>query len=175
MTLFRNPVNMRRLVFLAVVVLLAWSQESHFVVAESGKTEHKVSEEWSWRDSDGNNGSGGSNYSYVDDMRDLEDYDDDDDVDEDDEDDLEEDEDDFDGVPNFEMDDNEDEDSCEYSCPRYYRPVCVLRNGHMVTYATPCEYHNQVRCSIVEKSRGATRAPTFQFYHNGNCVRKSSF
>ncbi|KAH8314195.1 hypothetical protein KR067_012986, partial [Drosophila pandora] len=134
--------------------------------ADSGKTEHKVSEEWSWRDSDGNNGSGGSEYSYVDDMRDLEDYEDDlDDLD-----DLEEDEeDDFDGVPDFEMDNNEDEDSCEYSCPRYYRPVCVLRNGHMVTYATPCEYHNQVRCSIVQKSRGGTRAPTFQFIHNGNC------
>ncbi|KAH8272318.1 hypothetical protein KR026_001464, partial [Drosophila bipectinata] len=137
------------------------------VAAENGQTEHQVSEEWSWRDSDGNNGSGSSEYSYVDDMRNVEDYEDEDDLEEDeDEDDGE---DDFDNVADFEMDDNEDEDSCEYSCPRYYRPVCVLRNGHMVTYATPCEYHNQVRCSIVQKSRGGARPPTFEFWHTGSC------
>ncbi|XP_017139426.1 uncharacterized protein LOC108153835 [Drosophila miranda] len=63
---------------------------------------------------------------------------------------------------------DEDEDSCEHSCPRYYRPVCVLRNHQLVTYATPCEYYNQLRCTSVRQRQGQT-VPTFQFQYNGAC------
>ncbi|XP_022210440.2 uncharacterized protein LOC111066271 [Drosophila obscura] len=63
---------------------------------------------------------------------------------------------------------DEDEDSCEYSCPRYYRPVCALRNHQLVTYATPCEYHNQLRCASVRQRQGQ-EVPTFQLQYNGAC------
>ncbi|XP_034669859.1 uncharacterized protein LOC117902536 [Drosophila subobscura] len=63
---------------------------------------------------------------------------------------------------------DEDEDSCEYSCPRYYRPVCVLRNHQLLTYATPCEYHNQLRCASVRQRQGQA-VSTFQFQYNGAC------
>jgi len=64
---------------------------------------------------------------------------------------------------------DEDEVSCEYSCPRYYRPVCVRRDGKLVTYATPCEYHNQLRCANVAKRQHGIDTPTFQLMYNNAC------
>ncbi|XP_034488491.1 uncharacterized protein LOC117792443 [Drosophila innubila] len=63
----------------------------------------------------------------------------------------------------------EDESSCEYSCPRYYRPVCVSRNGQLITFATPCEYHNQLRCANVAKRQHGQDAPIFQLMYNNAC------
>ncbi|XP_060664611.1 uncharacterized protein LOC132797112 [Drosophila nasuta] len=68
----------------------------------------------------------------------------------------------------------EDANSCEYSCPRYYRPVCVLRNGQPITYATPCEYHNQLRCTNVARRVAKTAAavaklPSFELMYNTAC------
>ncbi|TDG43679.1 hypothetical protein AWZ03_009922 [Drosophila navojoa] len=61
-----------------------------------------------------------------------------------------------------------DENSCEYSCPRYYRPVCVKRNEQLITYATPCEYLNQLRCANVVRSQGK-EAPTYQLLYQHAC------
>ncbi|EDV99895.1 GH12147 [Drosophila grimshawi] len=62
----------------------------------------------------------------------------------------------------------ETELSCEYSCPRYYRPVCVSRNDELVTYATPCEFFNHLRCSNVAKRKGQA-TPTFQLLYHKAC------
>jgi len=64
---------------------------------------------------------------------------------------------------------DEDEFSCEYSCPRYYRPVCVRRDGELITFATPCEYHNQLRCANVAKRQHGIDTPTFQLMYNNAC------
>ncbi|KAH8295591.1 hypothetical protein KR018_006705 [Drosophila ironensis] len=141
---------MRLAIFAATLVLLLGSVRP--------ATEHTVTEEWSWQDSEGNGDSGGYQYSYMDEN----DLGSDEDADEEDEDDII-------GLPNVDENEEEDEESCEYSCPRYYQPVCVLRNGKAVTYATSCEYHNQVRCANVLASRGVQQVPTFQFRHQGSC------
>ncbi|XP_017870648.1 PREDICTED: uncharacterized protein LOC108618931 [Drosophila arizonae] len=62
-----------------------------------------------------------------------------------------------------------DESNCEYSCPRYYRPVCARRNDHqLITYATPCEYFNQLRCASVARSQGK-EAPTYELLYQHAC------
>ncbi|XP_017012059.2 uncharacterized protein [Drosophila takahashii] len=120
------------------------------------RTEHTIVEEWSWRDSQGNGDSGGYQYSTQ-----LDGEEDDDDYEEEDAEEL---------LSQIQANLDEDEESCEYSCPRYYRPVCVLRNGRPVTFATPCEFHNQVRCASVQRSRGQGHsAPIFQYQHDGAC------
>lgn len=63
----------------------------------------------------------------------------------------------------------ENEISCEYSCPRYYRPVCVRRNGELITYATPCEYQNRQRCANVAKRLGRTDTPTYELVYYNAC------
>lgn len=63
----------------------------------------------------------------------------------------------------------ENEISCEYSCPRYYRPVCVRRNGKLITYATPCEYQNRLRCANVTKRLGRTDTPTYELVYYNAC------
>ncbi|KRF99542.1 uncharacterized protein Dwil_GK28124 [Drosophila willistoni] len=64
--------------------------------------------------------------------------------------------------------DSENEETCEYSCPRYYRPICVRRNGELVTFSTPCEFHNQLRCASVLKRQGKS-VPSYQYLYNGAC------
>lgn len=61
-----------------------------------------------------------------------------------------------------------DENSCEYSCPRYYRPVCASRNDQLITYATPCEYFNHLRCASVARSQGK-ETPTYQLLYQSAC------
>ncbi|KAH8235678.1 hypothetical protein KR032_005270, partial [Drosophila birchii] len=120
------------------------------------QTEHTIVEEWTWRDDQGHGDSGGYAYSELEpdkDNNDESDYDDE--------------ENDNHNVQ-LEVDEDEDEDSCEYSCPRYYRPVCVLRNGQSMTFATPCEFYNVVRCASVQQRRGQL-VPHFQYLHNGAC------
>lgn len=63
----------------------------------------------------------------------------------------------------------ENEISCEFSCPRYYRPVCVRRNGELITYATPCEYHNRLRCANVAKRLGRADTPTYELVYYNAC------
>lgn len=63
----------------------------------------------------------------------------------------------------------ENEISCEFSCPRYYRPVCVRRNGELITYATPCEYHNRLRCANVARRLGHTDTPTYELVYYNAC------
>lgn len=63
----------------------------------------------------------------------------------------------------------ENEISCEFSCPRYYRPVCVRRNGELITYATPCEYHNRLRCANVARRLGQTDTPTYELVYYNAC------
>ncbi|EDV57178.1 uncharacterized protein LOC6542422 [Drosophila erecta] len=66
--------------------------------------------------------------------------------------------------------DGQDKETCEYSCPRYYRPVCVLRNSRNVTFATLCEFHNQVRCANALRRQGlGNPVPNFQYQHDGGC------
>nr|XP_016936778.1 uncharacterized protein LOC108015049 [Drosophila suzukii] len=143
--------------FIFVTLLFAIIQQSAGGVQV--QTEHTVVE-WSWWDSQGNGDSGGYQYQYLSPTG-TEDPDG-------------EDEDEMDAeellaqasAANME----EDEESCEYSCPRYYRPVCVLRNGRQVTFATPCEFHNQVRCASVLRSKGqGLSVPIFQYLHDGSC------
>ncbi|XP_017054739.1 uncharacterized protein LOC108097143 [Drosophila ficusphila] len=147
-------------IFVVLLVALV-----HQCAAVQVQTEH-TTVEWSWRDNHGNGDSGGYQYSRVLNNDDNLDADDDDDQDQDED---EEDDDDLLAQANASNLD-EDEESCEYSCPRYYRPVCVLRNGRQVTFATPCEFHNQVRCASVLRSRGQGQSvPVFQYLHNGAC------
>ncbi|KAH8364961.1 hypothetical protein KR200_007398, partial [Drosophila serrata] len=120
------------------------------------QTEHSIVEEWSWRDNQSNGDSAGYEYSELLDK----------DIDEEDGYDDEVNETNHNGQ--LEVAEDEDEDSCEYSCPRYYRPVCVLRNGQPMTFATPCEFYNEVRCASVQQRRGQP-VPHFQFLHNGSC------
>ncbi|KAH8354369.1 hypothetical protein KR084_009422, partial [Drosophila pseudotakahashii] len=131
------------------------------------RTEHTIVEEWSWRDNQGNGDSGGYQYSTQLDGDENLDEDEDDDEDEEEEADAE------DLLAQVEASAanlDEDEESCEYSCPRYYRPVCALRNGRQVTFATPCEFHNQVRCASVQRSRGQGQSVAiFQYQHDGAC------
>ncbi|KAH8420553.1 hypothetical protein KR009_011322 [Drosophila setifemur] len=144
------------MIFLLLLVVVILEQSSSMKV----QTEHTIIEEWSWRDSDGNGDSGGYEYS----SNGNDDY-----TGEEDNDEEEEDDDILKGHANaFNLGEDEDEESCEYSCPRYYRPVCVLRNGDAITIATPCEFYNKVRCSNVQKSRGIA-APTFNYQHDGPC------
>ncbi|XP_016948152.1 uncharacterized protein LOC108023336 [Drosophila biarmipes] len=146
--------------FIFVTLLLAIIQQSAGGVQV--QTEHTIVE-WSWRDSQGNGDSGGYQYTTTLDSEDLVD----DDGDDEDEDELEA-EQLLAQASAANLD--EDEESCEYSCPRYYRPVCVLRNGRQVTFATPCEFHNQVRCASVLRSKGlGLSVPVFQYLHNGAC------
>lgn len=63
----------------------------------------------------------------------------------------------------------ENEISCEFSCPRYYRPVCVRRNGELITYATPCEYHNRLRCANVARRLGRADTPTYELVYYNAC------
>ncbi|KAH8343283.1 hypothetical protein KR059_007730, partial [Drosophila kikkawai] len=121
------------------------------------QTEHTILEEWSWRDDQGHGDSGG--YEYSDLLNKDNDEEEDDDYDDEEH-----------GNNNLELDidEDEDEDSCEYSCPRYYRPVCVLRNGQPMTFATPCEFYNVVRCASVQQRRGQL-VPRFEYLHNGAC------
>ncbi|KAH8396059.1 hypothetical protein KR222_002446, partial [Zaprionus bogoriensis] len=63
----------------------------------------------------------------------------------------------------------ENDISCEYSCPRYYRPVCVRRNGALITYATPCEYHNRLRCANVARRQGRTDTPSYELMYYNAC------
>lgn len=65
-----------------------------------------------------------------------------------------------------------DENSCEFSCPRYYRPVCVSRNDELITYATPCEFFNQLRCANVARQRGK-ETPTFQLLYHNACKQNT--
>ncbi|XP_016972856.1 uncharacterized protein LOC108040109 [Drosophila rhopaloa] len=146
--------------YIFVTFLLAIIQLSAAVQVQ---TEHTIVEKWSWRDNKGNGDSGGYQYSTT--LDNDEDLDGDEDQDEEDEDDAE----DLLAQANAASPD-EDEESCEYSCPRYYRPVCALRNGRQVTFSTPCEFHNQVRCASVLRSRGqGDTAPVFQYHHDGAC------
>ncbi|KAM8719814.1 hypothetical protein ACLKA7_005954 [Drosophila subpalustris] len=65
----------------------------------------------------------------------------------------------------------ETETSCEYSCPRYYRPICVKINDKLNTFATPCEYHNRLRCAHVAKRQHPGQdMPTFQLMYNNACI-----
>ncbi|KAL7743055.1 hypothetical protein ACLKA6_005799 [Drosophila palustris] len=65
----------------------------------------------------------------------------------------------------------ETETSCEYSCPRYYRPICVKINDKLITFATPCEYHNRLRCAQVAKRQHPGQdMPTFQLMYNNACI-----
>ncbi|KAH8250463.1 hypothetical protein KR038_002199, partial [Drosophila bunnanda] len=119
------------------------------------QTEHTIVEEWSWRDDQGNGDSGGYEYSEL--------------LDKDnDEEDGYDDEENDNNIGALEVAEDEDEDSCEYSCPRYYRPVCVLRNGQPMTFATPCEFYNEVRCASVQQRQGQL-VPHFQYLHSGAC------
>ncbi|KAH8289653.1 hypothetical protein KR054_008627, partial [Drosophila jambulina] len=111
------------------------------------QTEHTIEEKWSWRD--GN--AAGYDYSELNDEEDS--Y---------------EDEQEENNNLQIQVDSAEDEDTCEYSCPRYYRPVCVLRNGEPLTFATPCEFYNEVRCASVQQRKGH-QVPHFQYLHNGSC------
>ncbi|XP_017850178.1 uncharacterized protein LOC108605126 [Drosophila busckii] len=61
--------------------------------------------------------------------------------------------------------------SCEYSCPRYYRPICVQRNDQQITYATPCEYHNELRCAHVLNRLQDSPMPNFQFLYHSVCEK----
>ncbi|XP_017073874.1 uncharacterized protein LOC108109735 [Drosophila eugracilis] len=145
--------------FIIVTLILAVIQQSAGVQVQ---TEHTIIEEWSWQDNRGNGDSGGYQYSTtLDNDEDL-DGDEDEDEDEEDAEDI--------LAQAHAANLDEDEESCEYSCPRYYRPVCVLRNGRQVTFATPCEFHNQVRCASVLRSRGQSNSvPIFQYQHDGAC------
>ncbi|KAI8035285.1 uncharacterized protein LOC128260821 [Drosophila gunungcola] len=150
-----------RYIFVTLLLAIIHQQSS---AVQQVQTEHTIVEEWSWRDNQGNGDSSGYQYATrLDNDEDLYDEDgDDEDEEEDDAEDL--------LAQAYAASPDEDEESCEYSCPRYYRPVCVLRNGRQVTFATPCEFHNQVRCASVLKSRGQGQsAPVFQYQHNGAC------
>ncbi|EDW87087.2 uncharacterized protein LOC6526253 [Drosophila yakuba] len=140
-------------IFLALVFAII-----HNSLAEQVQTEQTIVEEWSWQD----NGNGGfDRYHYYSGI----DNDDDLDGDEDTSDyEYEEDG----GLTAAGLD--QDEETCEQSCPRYYRPVCVLRNGRNVTFATLCEFHNEVRCAhdLRRQGHGYT-VPIFQYQHDGVC------
>ncbi|XP_017116212.1 uncharacterized protein LOC108138501 [Drosophila elegans] len=155
-----------RYIFVTLLLAIIHQQSA---AGQQVHTEHNtIVEEWSWRDNQGNGDSGGYQYATrLDNDEYLYDENGDNDEDED-----EEEEDDAEDLlaQAYAASPDEDEESCEYSCPRYYRPVCVLRNGRQVTFATPCEFHNQVRCASVLKSRGQGHsAPVFQYQHDGAC------
>jgi len=141
--------------FIALVLAML-----HLSFAVQVQTEHTIVEEWSWQDHHSNRDLGSYNY-YT-----ALDYDQN-----------------FDGDENsndneYEEDDgrataaglDRDEDPCERSCPRYYRPVCILRNGRNMTFATLCEFHNQVRCANDLRRQGhGYVVPIFQYQHDGGC------
>ncbi|XP_030382348.1 uncharacterized protein LOC115629891 [Scaptodrosophila lebanonensis] len=61
-----------------------------------------------------------------------------------------------------------DERSCEKICPRYYRPLCVSRDGELITYATPCEFKNELQCARVAHKRDVP-LPKYKVLFDGAC------
>ncbi|EDX03170.1 uncharacterized protein LOC27206535 [Drosophila simulans] len=142
--------------FIALVMALL-----HQSLAVQVQTEHTIVDEWSWQDHHSNGDLGRYHYYTALDYdqnlggdRNSNGYE------------YEED----DGRDDTAAGLDRDEDSCEHSCPRYYRPVCVLRNGRNVTFATLCEFHNQVRCANDLRRQGHGYQMTiFKYQHDGGC------